>query len=244
MKRFEDAEDARRRLLIHALTVGAFSSLAPQCALAQNVFGSRPAKLPPGQSIYRISGDATVNGKKAALDTPVGPNDTVETGKNSEIVFVVGAQALIMRGESKLEMQGAKKESGNAVVSGLRMLSGKLLSVSRNQPMSMKTQTATIGIRGTGFYIEAEPDLTYFCTCYGVTDVVSNTDPTSKDTVAASHHDKPLYITADGKEGQKIQLAGFKNHSDQELMLIETLVGRTTPFVFPGISYDAPRRGY
>jgi hypothetical protein len=34
------------------------------------------------------------------------------------------------------------------------------------------------------------------------------------------------------------------NHTDQELMLIETLVGRTTPFVFSGTQYSAPRREY
>ena len=36
----------------------------------------------------------------------------------------------------------------------------------------------------------------------------------------------------------------FINHTDQELMLIETLVGRTPPFVFPMDIYNAPRRDY
>jgi hypothetical protein len=94
-------------------------------------------------------------------------------------------------------------------------------------------------------YIEADPELTYFCTCYGVTDIVSNSDPSSKETVAATHHDKPLYVTADTKQsGNNVRSAGFINHTDQELMLIETLVGRTPPFVFPGDSYNKPRKGY
>jgi hypothetical protein len=63
--------------------------------------------------------------------------------------------------------------------------------------------------------------------------------------VVATHHDKPLYILADPKAtGNNIRRAPFKNHTDQELMLIETLVGRTPPFVFPGQDYDAPRREY
>ena len=245
MERFGDAEDPRRRMLINALAAGLFTTLLPvRGAMANSLFGSPPSKLPAGQSIYRISGNATVNGKEATLGTPIGPNDTVQTGKNSEIVFVVGANAMILRGDSELELQGDKKDVASMVISGLRMLSGKLLSVSRSQGMSVKTKTATLGIRGTGIYVEADPELTYFCTCYGITDVVANDDPQSMDTVVATHHDKPLYITSGEQAGKNIQRAGFRDHTDQELMLIETLVGRTTPFVFPGDSYSAPRRTY
>jgi hypothetical protein len=241
-----EADDPRRRLLINGLAAGLFGATLPwSSAQAQgsSIFGEPPSKLPPGQSFYRIVGQVKVNGKEANLKTLIAPGDVVETGKNSEAVFVVGGNAMIVRADSRLEIAGEKKESG-FFVSALRILSGKMLSVSRNQPTTITTKTATIGIRGTGWYIESDPDLTYFCTCYGVTDVSSIDDPTSKDTVAASHHDRPLIITADGQKGKKIQNAGFKNHTDQELMLIETLVGRTTPFVFPGKGYTAPRKGY
>jgi hypothetical protein len=240
-----EADDPRRRLLINGLAAGLFSTLPWASASAQEsqIFGKPPSKLPQGQSIYRLQGKVSVNGKNATMQTPIEPGDTVQTGSNSEIVFVVGGNAMIVRADSTLLIAGEKKESG-FFVSALRMLSGKMLSVSRNQATTITTKTATIGIRGTGWYIEADPELTYFCTCYGVTDVGAVGDPNSKETVAASHHDKPLYITADGASGKKIQPAGFKNHTDQELMLIETLVGRSTPFVFPGKGYDAPRRSY
>jgi hypothetical protein len=58
------------------------------------------------------------------------------------------------------------------------------------------------------------------------------------------HHDKPLYILANQPKGQNIRAAGFINHTDQELMLIEALVGRTPPFVFPKSDYTGPRRNY
>jgi len=246
MERFGDTEeDPRRRVLINALAAGLFTTLLPaRGAMADSIFGSPPSKLPDGQSIYRISGNASINGKEATLGTRIGPNDTVRTGKNSEIVFVVGANAMIMRGDSEVELQGDSKNIASAVISGLRMLSGKLLSVSRSRGMTVKTKTATLGIRGTGIYVEADPELTYFCTCYGITDVMANGDPDSRDTVVATHHDKPLYITSGEQAGKNIRLAGFRDHTDQELMLVETLVGRTTPFVFPGNSYGAPRRTY
>jgi hypothetical protein len=73
---------------------------------------------------------------------------------------------------------------------------------------------------------------------------VANNDPSSRETVSATHHDKPLYILAKGKTGGAIRLAPFINHTDQELALIESLVGRTPPFVFPMDTYNAPRRDY
>lgn len=243
MNRFDDADDPRRRILIAALGLGLIgSSLTPGVARGASVFGDRPSRLPPNQSIYRLSGNAQVNGQPASLETRIKPGDTVQTGKDSELVFVVGNQALMMRSESQLKLDQGQSST---IVSGLRLLTGKLLSVfGRSNPVRINTVTATIGIRGTGVYLEANPEETYFCTCYGITDVESASDPTSRDTIAATHHDRPVYIVKDGGAGQKIRRAPFINHTDQELMLIESLVGRTPPFVFPGDQYSGPRREY
>ena len=56
----KDREDPRRRLLIQLLGAGALGAASP-AVLAQvaNIFGSRPGRLAAGQSIYRISGNAT-----------------------------------------------------------------------------------------------------------------------------------------------------------------------------------------
>ena len=245
MNRFDKVEDPRRRLLIEALSVGLISAGLPGGkALAQGAFGTRPARLPPGQSIYRIAGTASVNGTAATLQTPVRPGDTVETGKDSEIVFVVGGHSMILRAETRLVIESERKESASLLISGLRLLTGMLLSVSRNSRMRVTTTTATIGIRGTGWYAESHPEQTYFCTCYGTADIAASNDPASKETVVAKFHDRPLYILGKSATGGAIRNAPFINHTDQELMLIETLVGRTPPFVFPKGDYTGPRRDY
>jgi hypothetical protein len=243
MSRFDEADDPRRRLLIKALSVGALAAFTDRAAFASSIFGTPPSKLPPGQSIYRMEGSVLVNDKSATMSTIIKPNDTVVTGKKSEVVFVVGGNSMIMRENSHLTMEG-KEEKSSYLIQGIRLLTGKLLSVSRSKGTQIRTSTATIGIRGTGYYIEADPELTYFCTCYGLTDAESSKDPSSSETIAATHHDKPLYILAGEPEGKNIRPAGFINHTDQELMLIETLVGRTPPFVFAGDEYKAPRREY
>jgi len=271
----DEADDPRRRLLIQAITAGLFSTGLPGGnALAASIFGNRPTKLPPGQSIYRITGEAMVNGKPAAMDTKINPGDTVQTGKESELIFIVNTHSMILRADSHLIIEAEQQKSaaivaeeqkakevkaeeknaesnGNVVtatasllIGGLRMLTGKLLTVSRNSHMNVRTATATIGIRGTGFYVEADPELTYFCTCYGKTEVQASEDPDSNTTVVSKHHDRPLYILKDQGQGKNILGAPFVNHTDQELTLIEALVGRTPPFLFANDAYTAPRRDY
>jgi hypothetical protein len=247
MDRTDPIEDSRRRRLIQALGAAAAGTFLPVTALAQNLFGQAPGRLPAGQSIFRLAGAVTIDGQAATLQTPVRAGSTVETGENSEAVFVVGGHSMLVRAQSKVVLEAGPAPAaatGSLVLGALRILSGKLLSVSRDSPMRIITSTATVGIRGTGWYVEADPDLTYFCTCYGTTDIVANDDPASRETVAAKQHDRPLYIAREGAEGQRIRNAPFINHTDQELALIEALVGRQPPFVFPRDTYNAPRRTY
>lgn len=239
----EETEDPRRRILIQALSAGvAAMFLKPGEAHADAAFSETPSRLPPGQSIYRIKGEVTVDGRPATLDTRIHAGSTVKTGADGEVIFVAGGHSMLVRENGVLVIKGREEEGVSGfLVSALRLLQGKLLAVSRRQNYSLRTPTATIGIRGTGLYVEADPELTYLCTCYGKTTVFARHDEHSQDTVVATHHNRPLYIAAKGKEGKLIRKAGFRHHTDEELLLIETLVGRTTPFPVP---YDGPDNPY
>ncbi|HEX7643048.1 MAG TPA: FecR domain-containing protein [Burkholderiaceae bacterium] len=242
MHDLDEVEDSRRRLLIKMLTAGALAgSGAAQPVLAESLFGSVPEKLPPGRSIYRLEGSVEVNGKAATLETHIGSSDTVKTGPRSSVIFVAGGHSMILRSDSHLVMEA---EEQSTFIRVLRLVSGKILSVSRDTHYAIRTPTATIGIRGTGIYAEAEAEQTYFCTCYGATEVSASKDPASTASVVSQHHDRPLYILGGEPPGKNIRSAPFINHTDQELMLVEALVGRTPPFVFPDDKYSAPRRRY
>jgi hypothetical protein len=54
--------------------------------------------------------------------------------------------------------------------------------------------------------------------------------PEISETVTTSHHDQPRFIYSGEK---RIEQAPVINHSDQELILLEKLVGRIPPFVKP-----------
>src|SRR5271168_2748923 len=136
MNRSGEADDPRRRFLVQALSLGLFGGIVPaDSALAQSFFGGTPSKLPPGQSIYRLSGDVSVNDAPATLQTAIKANDTVKTGKNSEVIFVVGGNSMLLRSESNLTLTARDTAKDSFVVGALRLLQGAILSVSRSDGM-------------------------------------------------------------------------------------------------------------
>jgi hypothetical protein len=185
-----------------------------------------------------LAGRVTVNGNPVKKESRISAGDVVETGNNARIVFVVGADAYFVRENSRLELEGR-----GFLASALRVATGAVLSVFGQGQRLVRGPTSTIGIRGTGLYVEAEPDLTYVCTCYGEVNIAAADDPSISENIVSRHHDAPRYIVAAGAgSGKRIRPAPFKNHTDIELMLLETLVGRTPPFSLFDEDYGSPRR--
>ena len=178
------------------------------------------------KGVARVRGEVTVGGRPAQRGMVVKPDDVVVTGRNSELVFVVGRDAFLARSNSHVEFSGA----GGAAVKALRIVTGALLSVFEpGGGRSIRTSTATIGIRGTGIYVEVEPKRTYACTCYGEAELTPVDEPKEAETVRTTHHDQPRYIYAKGMPSM-IAEAPVVNHTDAELTLLESLVGRKVPF--------------
>lgn len=234
----------RRRFLQQTLGTGLWATAATSGLIAPLVhaFGQVPDTLPPGRSIYELKGEVTVDGKLATINTIITAKSVVKTGSNSFIIFAVGKDSHILRENSTLELEGS-----GMVESLMRLVTGKVLSVfgerEKDSQYKIQTSTATIGIRGTGVYSESEKDVSYVCTCYGKVEIASLHDTQSKEEVISFHHDAPRYIYADGHQGKLIEKAPVKNHTDEELMLIEAIVGRTPPFSSIR-GYSKPRRGY
>jgi hypothetical protein len=231
-----DAEDPRRAFLLQALAAGLLGAGGIPSAAAQ-LFGKRPQRLPAGQSVYEVTGPVTVNGQPVSGTTRIAPGDRIETGAGAQLIFVVGADAFILRERSRVEIGGA-----GAVVNLARLATGALLSVfGRGTAKRVITPTSTIGIRGTGLYVEARADLSYVCNCYGEIEIAAADDPNVTERIVSRHHDAPRYVLKPGA-AKRIQPAPFINHSDLELTLIESLVGRTPPFALFDEGYGGARR--
>ena len=214
---------ARRRWLLRAAASLCVVSVAIRQALAM---GENPAA--PG--LHRVEGEVRVNRQLAKSGQLVRPGDVIETGPRSEAVFVVGSDAYLLRAGSRLETVGREM-----LIDTLRVVTGRLLSVLGPGARRIQTPTATIGIRGTGIYVEAEPGRTYVCTCYGTADLQSTEKPDERETVTTTHHDQPRYVY--GKSMPSIRMiegAPVINHTDAELTMLEALVGRRPPFLDSG----------
>ncbi len=179
------------------------------------------------KGVSRVRGDVRINGTPAQRGMEVGPGDAVTTGRDAELVVVVGRDAFLVRADSRIELSGDAKRQ---LLSGLRVVSGALLSVFEpGREKSIRTTTAAIGVRGTGVYVELEGSRTYVCTCYGESQLVPVDDPSQAETVRTRHHDQPRYIYPKGMP-RMIEKAPVVNHTDAELVLLESLVGRKVPF--------------
>lgn len=205
----------RRRALL-ALAAGIGLHPALRVALAQTS---------AAQGVRTAKGSVSVNGKPAGPGALIRPGDTIEVGKDAVAAFVVGQDAFLMRSDSRTELAGS-----GALVSAVRLLTGALLGVFGGGERRLSTATATIGIRGTGAYLEAEPGRTYFCLCYGTAEVAATVGD-ARDSYSTRHHESPRYVYGDGRK-EAIVPASVANHTDAEIILLESLVGREPPRSF------------
>ena len=214
-------ERTRREWLKRALLAGAAMPLLLRSALAASKRTS---------GTVEVKGEVLINGRPAKAGAAMKPGDKIATAAGSSAVFIIGKDAFLIRENSELLTAG-----GAALADSLRLVTGKLLSVFGRGSRRIATSTATIGIRGTGIYIEAEAERSYVCTCYGVVDLQARNMPAARETVKTTHHDAPRYIYAHGEMPIKmIEPAPLVNHSDAELIMLEALVGRKPPFVGSG----------
>ncbi len=217
-------QNPQRRLVLKTVTASAIAMglVSLREALAQG-------GIPPG--LYRVQGRVSVNGKPAKRGQVINPGDRVETGSRSQAVFVIGQDAFILRALGRVETSGS-----GAFADVLRLATGKLLSVFSAGPRRIETPTATIGIRGTGLYLESGAKRTYVCTCYGTVEVAPRDLPKMTETITTTHHEQPRYVYADSAmpEDRMMPRAPVINHTDAELILLESLVGREPPFVGKG----------
>lgn len=169
-----------------------------------------------------LQGEVLINGRAARSRSRIHADSTIRTGAGSTS-FVIGDNAFLLRPNSHVKFTPAGRS--NSVISTLRLITGGLLSVFGPGPKKLVTPSATIGIRGTGVFMEAQDNSSYVCLCYGKVDLSANSQPAAVEELQASHHQGKNV----GQDGQ-ISPADMRAHTDDELVMLEGLVGRKVPF--------------
>jgi hypothetical protein len=208
-----------RRVFLQCMSLGVAGGLM---APVHRALAADPKAL--RQGIHRIRGEVLVNGALASEGTPVNPGDVVATGAGAHAVYVVGDNAFMQREMGRAEF------GANSAATFLRVVTGGLLAVFGKGRRQLATQVATIGIRGTGCYIETDAAKSYFCLCFGSVELQPRGGKPLSYTTA--HHEKPVMI-----ENGATTPSSIANHTDAEVIMLEALVGRGSPFPAGGHAY-------
>lgn len=175
------------------------------------------------REIREMNGDVFVSGQRADAATAIKSGDNIITGGDGQVTFTVGKDGFMVRPDTVLEL-----ETGDgAIIKGLRLVTGALLAVfGKGGYREIMTDTAVIGIRGTGLYLDVKPERTYFCTCYGKTTI---TDAEHSLDISSRHHEA-YNITFNDTGVMTMKATEVIGHTDQELRQLESYFGRKPPF--------------
>lgn len=191
---------------------GLGGALVPLPALSQERWGV----------VREVSGDVTVNGFAVTRQTALRSGQTLRTGPDGRISFTIGADAYFLRPGSRLYLDTSRP--AEPFVNFLRLLTGALGGTFlRGNQRTVSTPTSTIGVRGTGVYVETAAGFTYACTCFGTTEISSLA--MERQAVSGQGHEARLI-----RPGMPIARAGFERHTSDEIAALEALVGRPNPF--------------
>ncbi len=181
-------------------------------------------------TVHDISGEVLLNGYPMARNSAVLPGHTVSTGRDGRVWFTVGGDAFFLRPASELRLRA--EGSGNLVVDALRLVTGALgATFGRGRPRQVITPTTTIGIRGTGVYVETNREETYACNCFGAVDMSSVATGAMMESVRVmTENHQARRIHRDPQMGMRIQRAPFELHTNEEIIRLEQLAGRPSPF--------------
>ena len=227
--------DSTRRALVQALFL--IGGMAPGLlSTVRNARAMSKAPIIPG--VQEFKGDFRINDIVARIGQVVNPGDIATTGPDGSAVIIIGKHAFMLREDSEIEFYPEYfSEDEDGTISGtLKVVSGAMLAVfGKTNNTRITTTFASLGIRGTGCYVDSNPERTYACVCYGRADVFSAQSGTLLETVTTTHHDSPRFIYPAGAP-TLIEEAPVIDHTDAELRLLESIVYRKPPFDDGGTS--------
>ncbi len=202
------AKFSRRKFLQSTVGIGC-GLLIPGLAAAANV--------------HEISGKVFINNLPATLNSTIRSGDLITTSHTGSISFSIDGDAFLVKERSSIQV-GTK---GSAAINLLHLLTGQLLGVfEKGRKREIVTATATIGIRGTACFLNVESKSTYFCTCYGSTEIRAEN---LKEKIEATHHNAHQIIF-DGMHVMGMEAMEVIDHTDNELRELESYVGRIPLF--------------
>ncbi|MFA6448674.1 MAG: FecR family protein [bacterium] len=230
----------RRRFVKLAVSAGVIAATSP----FENLIAFAEDKNIGGEIafgvIQTISGKAMVNGAKAKEGAKVAIGDTLTTGKNSKAWIILENSAIFMlRPLSSVKLAKATDENGNELAksAALGLTSGGTLSYVHKAekgtyPFSVRTPTATAGVRGTTFFVKVMDDQTsYVCDCFGNVEITSAANPKVIKNIEAVKHTAYFIGSEGATEDELMKTAGLIDHTDEDIAEMKKIFASATGLV-------------
>ena len=120
--------------------------------------------------LSKLKGEVKINGVVAKEGQKVQTGEEISAlGKTSsvQLTYEDGSRSLLRNGKMKIAGDSSDKETIIELAQGI-------LFASKNKSQksfSVKTKSASMGVRGTKFYVEEKADETYLCVCEGSVEI-------------------------------------------------------------------------
>ena len=162
-------------------------------------------------TVRNIKGTVTVNSVKIDKEKKVGSGDQIAAigkGSSVQIFFEDGSRSLLRNGKLSITEEVPQEKT-------LLNLARGILFTSKEKGKSnleVKTKNAVMGVRGTKFYIEENPDDTYLCVCEGVVAIQNDKATTLVERNEDVHTDKNASLKKAPASDMMLDMAwdGFK----------------------------------
>lgn len=173
--------------------------------------------------IYSFKAPILVNGKLASQNTPISFGDEILTGDKAQIVLKLDGSVYRLGSRTRLKLPETTENFS------FNVFFGSVLAVfKRNTPKTIYTNTAVLGVRGTGLFLHVDNQQTYLCTCYGDIDFSDANNPKHKLHVHGEYHQ----VTAFNQQTHSFSKPAMVGHITQDLFDLEALAQRTPPSTF------------
>ncbi len=175
---------------------------------------------------HKAKGRVLINGQLASSSTPIKSGDSIETGDKSELIFKLHKDAYKIKANTQVKIHSASADGSGL----LEVIGGAMLAVFGKSNKRIKTPIATMGIRGTGVYIQVDEQESYFCTCFGETELEAGG---KSQRVKANHHKAKTV-----KKNKQMVDAKMIGHDDWELEELADIAGIALPESFTNGDYS------
>jgi len=182
--------------------------------------------------VQYLEGEVTMDGRPLEIGDRVVSGSTFVTAPDSSCEILFGGKNIFRIQENTVVVITLKKGQGELDLQkgGMALVLQKLETLGSREPeFGVTTPSASLGVRGTAFFVQVESESsTYICACNGTLQVEDGKSRQSQDLTGTHHKALRFEARADGT--YEAGPAPMLYHDDGDLDSLAAEIGETIPW--------------